>query len=184
MSACLVVCCVSTVPLPQRRNVSISCTSTNFRDRLARDSISEVRGAAKVCTKNLQDAELQCLSELMMNVELLEAARPTHMDSEFEHVEMDGDGPLVVRNARFNTRVRPSKQVRTGPIGPIFRSSKLKLLMHTGPPRRHRSCWTLRTETVSWAMQSELRGSKQRSRSQGVTSAEVSSASGSSGARN
>ena len=134
-----------------------------------------------MCTENLQDAELQCLAELMMNVELLEAARPTHMDSEYEHVEMDGDGQLVVRNARFNTRVRPSKQVRTGPV---FRSSKFKLLMHTGLPRRHRLCWTLRTETVSCAMQSELRGSKQRSRLRGVTSAEVSSASGSSGARN
>ncbi|TFK82323.1 P-loop containing nucleoside triphosphate hydrolase protein, partial [Polyporus arcularius HHB13444] len=77
---------------------------------LAQHSFSAIQYAAKVQTRNLQDAELRCLSELVMNVELLEAERPTHMENEFEHVEMDGDGQLRVRNARFNTRVRPSRQ--------------------------------------------------------------------------
>ncbi|KAI0712798.1 P-loop containing nucleoside triphosphate hydrolase protein [Cerioporus squamosus] len=77
---------------------------------LGQHSLSEIEYTPKVHTRNLQDADLRCLSELVMNVELLEAGRPTHMENEFEHVEMDEDGQLVIRNARFNNRVRPSKQ--------------------------------------------------------------------------
>ncbi|RPD58077.1 P-loop containing nucleoside triphosphate hydrolase protein [Lentinus tigrinus ALCF2SS1-7] len=77
---------------------------------LAQDSSSEIDYAAKVYTQNLKDAELRCLAELIMNVELLEVAKPTHMENEFERVEVDADGQLVIRNARFSNRVRASKQ--------------------------------------------------------------------------
>lgn len=91
--------------------VLITLPNVYHHRRLAQHSFSAIQYAAKVQTRNLQDVELRCLSELVMNVELLEAERPTHMENEFEHAEMDGDGQLRVRNARFNTRVRPSRQV-------------------------------------------------------------------------
>ncbi|KAI0363390.1 P-loop containing nucleoside triphosphate hydrolase protein [Pilatotrama ljubarskyi] len=77
---------------------------------LAQDSLTEVRAAQKVRTWNLPDVHLECLSQLVLNVELLEAERPTHVDKEFEAVEMDANGQFVIRNARYNTRVRRSKQ--------------------------------------------------------------------------
>ena len=81
---------------------------------LAETSLEAIRYAAKVYTGNLQPAELQCLAEQMANVELLEAGKPAKMENEFDSVSVGQDGELVIANARFNTRVRASKQVRAG----------------------------------------------------------------------
>ncbi|OSC98823.1 P-loop containing nucleoside triphosphate hydrolase protein [Trametes coccinea BRFM310] len=77
---------------------------------LAEDSSKEVSLALKIRTSHLEDSHLQCLSRLLLNVELLEAERPTLMDNEFDGVDVGADGQLTIRNARFNTRVRRSKQ--------------------------------------------------------------------------
>ncbi|KAL1940365.1 hypothetical protein VTO73DRAFT_8937 [Trametes versicolor] len=77
---------------------------------LGTDSFKEVQCAAKVDTRNLPDSHLACLSRLLLNVELLEGERPTEMENEFDGVDIDTDGQLVIRNSRYNTRVRKSKQ--------------------------------------------------------------------------
>ncbi|KAI9063954.1 hypothetical protein FKP32DRAFT_1611566 [Trametes sanguinea] len=74
------------------------------------DSSKEVSFALKVRTRHLEDAHLGCLSRLLLQVELLEAERPTLMENEFDDVDIGADGQLIIRNARFNTRVRRSKQ--------------------------------------------------------------------------
>lgn len=82
---------------------------------LATDSFKEVQWAAKVDTRNLPDSHLACLSRLLLNVELLEGERPTETENEFDGVDIDADGQLVIRNSRYNTRVRKSKQVGLRP---------------------------------------------------------------------
>ncbi|KAI0359441.1 P-loop containing nucleoside triphosphate hydrolase protein [Trametes cingulata] len=77
---------------------------------LAESAFNDVCGAQKVRTSNLPDTHLECLSRLVRNVELLEAEQPTQVDSEFESVEVGPDGQLLIRNARYHTRVRRSKQ--------------------------------------------------------------------------
>lgn len=37
------------------------------------------------------------------------------MENEFDGVDIDADGQLVIRNSRYNTRVRKSKQVGIRP---------------------------------------------------------------------
>ena len=96
---------------------------------------------AKVDTRNLQASELQCLTGLILNVELLDAGKPTKMENEFDDIEVGPDGQLLVRNARYNTRLRPSKQVRVD-------SSSAGLLM-VDAHCRPLSCWRPRTDAVS-----------------------------------
>ena len=48
----------------------------------------------------------------MLNVELVEADKPTQVENDFDKIELGTDGHLVLRNARFKTRVRGSAQVR------------------------------------------------------------------------
>lgn len=79
--------------------------------RCAEGATATIEYCLKVDTNNVQGVELRVLGELLMNVELLEAEKPTQMDNEFENVEVDSDGQIVIRNARFNTRVRASNQV-------------------------------------------------------------------------
>ncbi|KAH9856840.1 P-loop containing nucleoside triphosphate hydrolase protein [Lenzites betulinus] len=66
--------------------------------------------AATACTRNVPRPHLNCLSLHVMNLELLEAAKPTHLDNDFERSETDTKGELIVHNARFKTRIRHSKQ--------------------------------------------------------------------------
>ncbi|PIL32976.1 hypothetical protein GSI_05094 [Ganoderma sinense ZZ0214-1] len=60
--------------------------------------------------RNLSGPELACLSQLVLNVELLDAERPTRMDNDFERVEVDKTGSTIVTNARFKSKVRESGQ--------------------------------------------------------------------------
>ncbi len=78
-----------------------------------------IENCLKVDTDNLQDVELHVLGELLMNVELLEAEKTIQMENDFESVEVDGDGQIIIQNARFNTRVRASNQVMCSiPLAP------------------------------------------------------------------
>lgn len=79
---------------------------------IAETSTDALYAALKVDTNNLPTSHLQCLAELVTNIALLEAEKPTQAENEFEGVMLDGDGQLVIQNARYNTRVRRSKQVR------------------------------------------------------------------------
>ncbi|KAI1783492.1 P-loop containing nucleoside triphosphate hydrolase protein [Ganoderma leucocontextum] len=77
---------------------------------IAEASTDPLRAALKVDTNNVPNPHLQCLAELVTNVALLEAEKPTQADNEFEDVVLDEYGQLVIQNARYNTRVRRSKQ--------------------------------------------------------------------------
>ncbi|KAM5545226.1 hypothetical protein V8D89_001337 [Ganoderma adspersum] len=77
---------------------------------IAETSRDALFAAPKVDTDNLPKPHLQCLAELVTNVALLDAEKPTQAENEFEGVVLDSDGQLVIQNARYNTRVRRSKQ--------------------------------------------------------------------------
>ncbi|KAI0333215.1 hypothetical protein GY45DRAFT_321072 [Cubamyces sp. BRFM 1775] len=79
---------------------------------LAENSIHEIYDALKVRTTHLEHSHLVCLSQLLWDVELLEGERPTEVENDFDGVEEGEDGQLVIRNARYNTRVRRSHQTR------------------------------------------------------------------------
>ena len=67
----------------------------------------------KVDTRNLSSPQLACLGQLITNVELLEAELPTQVDNDFEHVKQHGKNKneVILRNARFKTKIRGSGQV-------------------------------------------------------------------------
>ena len=74
-------------------------------------------------TRNLQAHQLSCLSQLVLNIELVEADKPTVVENDFDKIDLTTDGKLVLRNSRFKTRVRVSAQVR---IPPLSESSILR----------------------------------------------------------
>ncbi|TBU26537.1 P-loop containing nucleoside triphosphate hydrolase protein, partial [Dichomitus squalens] len=72
--------------------------------------ITAIQKAAKIDTRHLPQHQLSCLSQLILNIELLEADKPTGYENDFEDVGLDGEGQVVLQNARFKTRVRKSRQ--------------------------------------------------------------------------
>ncbi|KAI0827617.1 P-loop containing nucleoside triphosphate hydrolase protein [Trametes gibbosa] len=92
------------------KTVEDVCLRAWLSAALAEVSGKQVNCAARVDTKNLPDSHLVCLSQLLLNVELLEAERPTQQANEFDSVEIDLEGNIVIRNARYSTRVRRSNQ--------------------------------------------------------------------------
>lgn len=106
LRAWLSAVCVHFPPVPFTTQLTSS-----ILDSLATGAIKEVRCARTIDTRNLPDPHLACLSQLILNVELLEGERPSKAEGEIEGVEVGVDGQLVIQNARFNTRVRRSKQV-------------------------------------------------------------------------
>lgn len=78
---------------------------------MAQACTGEVAWGNKVNTsQHLSKEQLDCLGRLARNIDMLEAQRPNQLANEFEHVERD-EGKVLVRNSRFNNRVRPSRQV-------------------------------------------------------------------------
>ncbi|KAH9921366.1 P-loop containing nucleoside triphosphate hydrolase protein [Amylocystis lapponica] len=71
--------------------------------------IDLVQGAAKVDTKRLRLAELECLGRSVNNIELLEAQKPQQMKNEFRRVT-EVKHELILENARYKSRVRKSGQ--------------------------------------------------------------------------
>ena len=81
---------------------------------IAGRSVAAIAQSRKVDTRNLTGPQLACLSQLVLNVELLDAERPTRVENDFERIEVgDSKGSVTLRNARFKTKVRNSGQVRT-----------------------------------------------------------------------
>ncbi|KAL1940377.1 hypothetical protein VTO73DRAFT_8949 [Trametes versicolor] len=70
----------------------------------------DIEHVARVSTYGLRPSHLTCLSLHAMNLELLEAMKPTQMDNDVEGWEMGKDGRLILHNARFKTKVRHCKQ--------------------------------------------------------------------------
>ncbi|KAI0644849.1 P-loop containing nucleoside triphosphate hydrolase protein [Trametes meyenii] len=91
-------------------NVDDVCLRAWLSAFLAAESVAQIRAARKVDTSLLDESHLACLSKLFLNVELLEAQRPTQTDTQFDGVAADKDGRLIIQNARYKTRVRKSTQ--------------------------------------------------------------------------
>lgn len=65
--------------------------------------------------------ELSCLGELLVQADLLEAAKPKDVPNEFSHHKMTKDGTLALTNARYRNRVRRSNQASCNKIpSPYF----------------------------------------------------------------
>ncbi|PIL32979.1 hypothetical protein GSI_05097 [Ganoderma sinense ZZ0214-1] len=77
---------------------------------LAEKRIDAIAKAAKVDTRRLPQHHLACLSQLVLNVALLEKDKPTIADNDFEDIGLNSQGQVVLHNKRFKTRVRASRQ--------------------------------------------------------------------------
>nr|VWO99306.1 GPI-anchored CFEM domain protein B [Ganoderma boninense] len=77
---------------------------------LAEKCIDAIEKAAKVNTRHLPQHHLACLSQLVLNVALLEKDKPTISDNDFEKLGLDSQGQVILHNKRFKTRVRASRQ--------------------------------------------------------------------------
>ncbi|RPD58061.1 P-loop containing nucleoside triphosphate hydrolase protein [Lentinus tigrinus ALCF2SS1-7] len=75
---------------------------------VAEKAIDQIAKVVKVDTGAIPARDLACLSQLVLNVELLDADKPTFVDNEFDTIGMGSDGHAVLRNARYKTRVRAS----------------------------------------------------------------------------
>ena len=78
---------------------------------IAEKTATTIRTSAKVDTRRLRPHELACLAQLVINVELVEATKPTAVDGEFVSTLKAGKEGLALVNARFKSRVRKSDKV-------------------------------------------------------------------------
>lgn len=72
----------------------------------------DIKSCPKVDTRKVKPYQLACLSQLVLNIELLDMAKPTSSRNEFHTVSTMVKGKLELINERFSTRVRRSFQVR------------------------------------------------------------------------
>lgn len=80
-------------------------------------------------TRWLKREVIVCLSRLLCEADILQRAKPTEITNDFSEAKMDSTGRLQVQNSRFNTRIRPSRQlavVLTTSDGNEFRGSPKK----------------------------------------------------------
>ena len=73
--------------------------------------MDEIAKLAKVDTRRSHVNHLACLSQLVINVALLEKDKPTIVENEFESFHVNEDG-LALINKRFKSRIRKSALVR------------------------------------------------------------------------
>ena len=111
-----------------------------YTHSIAETSADALAAAPKVDTNNLPKPHLRCLAELVTNVALLDAEKPTLAENEFEGVVLDSDGQLVIQNARYNTRVRRSKQVSVSASFSAHPSPPVAASVVCGMPRVDLSC--------------------------------------------
>ena len=114
LRAWLAAWCVCPSPAPY---VSVYARFSYLRRHyrsIASRSVSEIEHALKVDTRNLSAPQLACLSQLVLNIELLDAERPTRMENDFENIAVSDKGKVTLRNARFKTKIRESGQVGSG----------------------------------------------------------------------
>lgn len=78
---------------------------------IASKSRDKISASLKLRTQHLTAPHLRCLAVIVMNIELLEAMKPTQMQNEFKHVVLEKDGKISLINSRFKSRVRKSRQV-------------------------------------------------------------------------
>ncbi|TCD66239.1 hypothetical protein EIP91_001642 [Steccherinum ochraceum] len=90
-------------------SVENTCLRAWLSTQIAERSVREVHDARIVCTRWLHAEHLAVLGRMVLNMELLEASKPTKMDNEFDAVEM-ADGQVVIQNSRYKTRVRASRR--------------------------------------------------------------------------
>ncbi|KAI9063965.1 P-loop containing nucleoside triphosphate hydrolase protein [Trametes sanguinea] len=72
-------------------------------------SLQRLKASAKLRTGHLRAAHIERLAVTAMNIELLEAKKPTRSENEFSKVDVLGS-IMILHNARFQNRVRKSRQ--------------------------------------------------------------------------
>ncbi|KAI0800447.1 P-loop containing nucleoside triphosphate hydrolase protein [Fomes fomentarius] len=70
----------------------------------------DIKSCPKVDTRKVKPYQLACLSQLVLNIELLDMAKPTSSRNEFHTVSTMAKGKLELINERFSNRVRRSFQ--------------------------------------------------------------------------
>ncbi|KAI1784393.1 P-loop containing nucleoside triphosphate hydrolase protein [Ganoderma leucocontextum] len=125
---------------------------------IASRSIPAIEQALKVDTRNLSGPQLACLSQLVLNVELLDVERPSRMENDFEQIGVNAQGNVTLRNARFKTKVRESGQtvvyidggkVKALATGAKGKETTLKLLKGKLPDKVKKVCVVGREEPTS-----------------------------------
>ncbi|KAI0800454.1 P-loop containing nucleoside triphosphate hydrolase protein [Fomes fomentarius] len=77
---------------------------------VAAQTLDQILNFAKADTRALHQHQLYCLAQLVVNVELVQADQPTRVENDFDKIEFDADGKLILRSARYKSRVRSSAQ--------------------------------------------------------------------------
>ena len=88
--------------------------TTNHRrsgNSIADKSLDVISSTEAVDTENLYPYQLNYLSSLVVNIELVEATKPRVVDGEVVATNEHGKDGLGLVNARFKSRVRPSSTV-------------------------------------------------------------------------
>ena len=106
VSACVAVCLVSL-----RKHCPFATKKPIPSYSIAEKVAASIRTSAKVDTRKLRPHELACLAQLVLNVELVEASKPTAADGEVVTTSKSGKDGLALVNARFKSRVRKSSKV-------------------------------------------------------------------------
>ena len=101
---------------------------------IAEKTAASIRTSAKVDTRRLRSHELACLAQLVLNVELVEATKPTAVDGEFVSTLKAGKEGLALVNARFKSRVRRSDKVFHYPAW--YAAQRLTLYVASRPSSR------------------------------------------------
>ncbi|KAI0800445.1 hypothetical protein C8Q74DRAFT_414277 [Fomes fomentarius] len=77
---------------------------------IADHTLHKIAAYARVNTRHLHAHQLSYLAQQVINAELVEADKPKRVDNDFDQIHVNKKGDLVLRNARFKTRVRKSAQ--------------------------------------------------------------------------
>ncbi|PIL32978.1 hypothetical protein GSI_05096 [Ganoderma sinense ZZ0214-1] len=113
------------------------CLRAWLSARIASECTREIQREPKVDTRHLTGPQLACLSQLVLNVELLDAERPTRVENDFDAIKVTDKCSVTLRNARFKSKVRKSGQtivhinggkVKALAIGVEGKQTTLKLL--------------------------------------------------------
>ncbi|KAI0737252.1 P-loop containing nucleoside triphosphate hydrolase protein [Daedaleopsis nitida] len=93
------------------RNSNIDlCLKAWLMASIAGKCVTLLKTYRKVDTRKLKTFHLAWLSQLVLNIELLDAEKPTSADGEFEAITTGSQGELKLTNSRYKTRVRRSFQ--------------------------------------------------------------------------
>ncbi|KAI0782959.1 hypothetical protein C8Q75DRAFT_489128 [Abortiporus biennis] len=84
-----------------------SCLRAWLAAKVAETEWRRIQLLPRLDTRMLPKKHIDCISSLARNIEVRKYIQPTFLENEFDSIELT-EGRLVVRNARFKTRIRAS----------------------------------------------------------------------------